>query len=168
MQFTYLILKPFELWGRKRSVTTRSGETVPPECLEAVFCLKTNACYYLNSRCADKYPQLHAKKTERVDIASREALPATRKVRFTDSSSDEGICVPRGSADDEPSQPASSSSHPVSSSPPLLLLLPSLLLLPARVKLTLKQWQSGNSTNPFYLTTRVCLLQFHGRLYWLT
>ena len=49
---------------RKRSVTTTSGETVPPECLEAVFCLKTNACFYLNSRYADKYPQLHAKKTE--------------------------------------------------------------------------------------------------------
>ena len=90
--------------NRKRSVTTKSGESVPPECLEAVFCLLTGACYYFNPRFADKYPHLKAVQRSPVELGK-----------------------PRGSAETAPT-PTPTSTAASSKTPPLLIGAMSLLL----------------------------------------
>ena len=75
--------------NRKRSVTTKSGESVPPKCLGAVFCLITGACYYFNTRFSDKYPHLKAVKRSPVELgkprgSAQTAPPSTAASSSTD------------------------------------------------------------------------------------
>ena len=75
--------------NRKRSVTTKCGESVPPECLEAVFCLITGACYYFKTRFSDKYPHLKAVKRSPVELgkprgSAQTAPPSTAASSSTD------------------------------------------------------------------------------------